>query len=170
MMVWRWVSSKSSTWELIPLTSEAWRMSSRSFRPRTVAVRGPESSESADKAQSTVSWRAPPRAQPTQLTIDRAASLRAASGMSDHLEATTKRARVRVAPAALDSTRDARQRDKAPGTAPEDLRNVRLEMLMLISVRESEAPRKTGARLHGRGCYRLSLFFGSFPGGRRYWG
>ena len=49
-MVRRWVSSKSNTWELIPLASAACITSRRSLRPRTVACAGPENGREGGKS------------------------------------------------------------------------------------------------------------------------
>src|SRR6266436_5312977 len=42
MVVCAWVSSKSSTWELVPFSSAAWSTSGRSGRPNSVALACPE--------------------------------------------------------------------------------------------------------------------------------
>jgi hypothetical protein len=55
MTVFRWVSSKSNTWELIPFISDAFRMSIRSRRPSTAACGGPQNGTRAAIATSRVS-------------------------------------------------------------------------------------------------------------------
>ena len=92
----RWVSSKSSRFELVPLMHAALRASKRSPRPSSVACGGPEKSRSVAIITSTVSSRQPPIAQPSQLRIARAASCRTSSGTSLQRESTRNRQSVRV--------------------------------------------------------------------------
>src|SRR5580704_5297048 len=91
------VSSKSSTWELMPFNKAACRMSVRSGRPNSVAWSGPKNGESAAMTLVTVWWRAPPMAQPTQLSSVRAPSCRTVSGRSSKRDETMNRASLRVA-------------------------------------------------------------------------
>src|SRR5258708_5384030 len=96
MAVSIWVSSKSSTWELMPLSKAACNTSTRSGRPHSVACGGPKNGASAAMALATVSWRAPPIAQPTQLSSVRAPSCLTAAGRSSKRDATMNRASLWV--------------------------------------------------------------------------
>src|SRR3954470_18614932 len=74
MIVFRCVSSKSSTCELMPLIKAACSTSKRSDRPKSPAWGGPENGLNAATAWSGAPCREPPTATPTQFKSVRAAS------------------------------------------------------------------------------------------------
>jgi hypothetical protein len=101
MMVFRWVSSKSKVCELMPLSSAAPAMSTRSSRPSTVACGAGSSMRMPASAACTASCRAAPTAQPTQFRNVRCASCSTAALQPADGWLATKRASKRVMGGAL---------------------------------------------------------------------
>src|SRR6218665_4065367 len=96
MMVFRWVSSKSKVCDVMPLSSAALAMSSRSERPSTAACGAGSSICRAASAASAAGGRAAPMAQPSQLYKVRTASRSTASFQPRPGWVLTKRARMAV--------------------------------------------------------------------------